>query len=103
VLRALPQNNPDSGFRRSSRSCRAGRPSTASTWARSTFAIGLFLARNATLRATSTLAMALATSTRATSTRARYAALVALTGLNVAIDLGLIVAIDPRHRPRLDR
>ena len=43
----------------------------------------------------------LATSTRATSTR--YAALGALNGRNVAIDLGLIVAIDPRHRPRLDR
>ena len=100
VLRALPQNNPDqlpSFFSLMPRWA----PSTASTWTRSTFAIGLFLARDATLRSTSTLAMALATSTRATSTR--YAALGALNGRNVAIDLGLIVAIDPRHRPRLDR
>ena len=90
VLRALPQNNPDqlpSFFSLMPRWA----PSTASTWTRSAFAIGLFLARDATLRSTSTLAMALATSTRATSTRAR------------SCHAGRPQRNQRRHRYRLDR
>ena len=100
VLRALPQNNPDqlpSFFSLMPRWA----PSTASTW-------GAINLRDRPLSGARREAAVnldaghgLATSTRATS--ARYAALGALNGRNVAIDLGLIVAIDPRHRPRLDR